>query len=530
MNFKFTNLVLTALLLFFIFRFVFSPRKIDKANVLDAKVDLSGQEFRAPVSKLEMMPLFREIDFEDSEKIVEEQEVVIYGKNCDYIFSTYGGVLSGVEFKDYKNEFGNPIRTIYPLNLSERSGGGFLVALDKKTPFMYSLLDQGSDDDFEWVRFTAENSLARITKTFVVPKSGFSIKLKCDVIPKKGNAVRPRIVMPAPRIGSIVDDKPYGLYLDVDGKTIIQIKEDQEEGMGWKLPKIFGAQNKYFLHAVYNTIPESSIKRAYVQRIEGNDLNCFLELDVIDEPFSVELDIYIGPKTVDTLKNADPRLIEVLSFGWLDWVCEKLIELIEWLKNNLTGNYGLAVVLVALLTRFILMPLTFFARRRFNDITSFEIAHSAQIAQINNAYKNDFVKRAEELNKFYSRYGKSQSQKTIRILPLLMEIPVIFAAYKILSNYISFYQSSFLWVKDLSARDPYLILPVLFGVVLLVKERISKDPTQGDTGVVKFVMPLFMIVLFSNFPSGLVLYLLSNHLFSAMEELFMDFVIKKYSL
>lgn len=528
---RFLNIILFGLLAFFVFKMFFSPRGVNLSNSSDARVDFSGQEFKAPVSKLETKPLFKEVDFDDSEKVGEAKEVMVYTKNCDYQFSTHGGVLSGVEFKNYTGETGNPIRTVYPTDFDDRERGSFLIALDEKTPFVYSLSDQGQNEDgAQWVEFKAENKDCRIKKTFIIPENGYTLGLRCSFEPKRGSSVTPRIVFSGPRIGSLTDDKSDGLVLGVDGKNIAQIGKDQEGESGWKLPQIFGAQDKYFMHAMYAVNVDEFVKRAYVKRVSEKDISCFVECQEISEATTADFKFYVGPKSVSALRAADPRLVGTLSFGWLDWLCDKLVELIEWLKKRL-GNYGLAIMCVALLTRFVLIPLSFFARRRFSDIIEFEREHAQEISTINRQYKDNFVKKSEELAKFYERYGKSQSQKLTKMLPLLFELPVIFASYKILNNYISFYHAPFfLWVKDLSAKDPFFLLPILFGLSFVLRERISRDPAQKDMKFIKFFMPIILVAFFANLPSGLVLYMFFNSFFSSIEELVLDGAIRRFGL
>lgn len=530
MNMKILNFILFSLMLFFVAKFFFTPRSIDPKNLSDAKIDISGQEFKAPVSLLETKPLFKEVDFNDAESPESAEESVIYTKNCDYFFSNQGCVLSGIEFKNYTGEFGGAIRTIYPSDLDGRARGSFLIALETETPFIYQASDKGVDENgSKWIEFKAENKFCKITKTFYVSDNDYSFKLKCHFEPKKEASVNPRIIFSGPKIGSLIEDKPEGFILGIDGKNIYQVSKDQESVSGWKLPSKFGSYDKYFVHAFCGQNQEEFIKRAYFKRDSDRELSCFLDCWQISEPTEVELKFYIGPKSVSAIKAVDEKLMGTLSFGWLGWLCELLIELIEWLKKNV-GNYGLAIILVALLTRFILSPLSFYARRKFYDIIEFETEHAHEIAAINRQHKDNFVKKSEELNNFYQKHGKSQTQKMIKLLPLLFEVPIIFASYKILNNYISFYHAPFfLWVKDLSVRDPYFLLPILFGLSFILRER-TKDPTQNNTNFVKFVVPMMLVAFFANLPSGLVLFMFFNSFFSSIEEFTFDFIIRVFRL
>ncbi len=531
MNFRGLNFILFCVLLIFTFKFFFSPKSADTQDLAN-KIDIPGQEFKAPVSLLETKSIIKEVDFNDREAAIPAEETIIYTKNCDYFFSSHGAVLSGVEFKNYTGELGGSIRTIYPLGLEERSRGSFLIALETETPFIYNFIGQGiSEENGEnWIEFKAENSYCKIIKTFFVSDKDYSIKLKCHFEPKRGSKVAPRIIFPGPRIGSLMGDKSEGFVLGMDGKSIYQVNKDQESNSAWKLPLKFGASDKYFAHAFYSQDPDSFVQRGYFKRISDNELSCFLDCKEVFEPTTVEFNFYVGPKSVSSIKAVDEKLIGLLSFGWFGWLCELLIELIEWLKKNV-GNYGLAIIFVALLTRFILSPLSFYARRRFADAIEFEKEHWQELSAINRQYKDNFVKKSEETSKFYEKHGRSQTQKMFKILPLIFEIPIIFASYKILNNYISFYHAPFfLWIKDLSARDPYFLLPVLFGLSFILREQILRDLQNDNMGFARYLTPMILVAFFANLPSGIVLYMFFNSFFSLIEELTFDSIIRAFWL
>jgi YidC/Oxa1 family membrane protein insertase len=528
MNSNFLKFSFFALLLFLGFRLFFSPKTIDKNSLVKQRVDVPGQEFRAPVSKLETQPLLRDVDFEHNEIYQDAEEVVLYTKNCDYYFSSYGAALSGVEFKDYKNEFGQPIRTVYSQQRGGQQLGSFLVILDKDTPFEYVIDGQGRDEHgFSWVEFKAENNLAKITKTFCVSDRDYSLEMKLEIHPKKSAIVKPRIIFEAPRLGGLLADKAVAVTLGLDGKSLVQIDKEKEPTTGWKLPEIFGAHDQYFLNALFaQNLPEF-VQRGYLQRIDDKEIACFIEGQELTDPTAVTLKFYVGPKAINALKSVDARLIGVLSLGFLASVCELLINLIEWFYK-IVGNYGLAIILVALVARFVFMPISFFARRRFNQIANFERVHASELALINRQFKDDWVKKNEEIDKFYKKYGRSQTEKMVNMLPLLFEAPLFFASYKIFTGYVSFYNAPLIfWIKDLSVKDPYLLLPILFGLSSILKETLSLESSQKGFSLSKFLVPMVLVAVFSGVPAGLVLFMLFNSLFSALEILLFDFALKR---
>jgi len=238
---------------------------------------------------------------------------------------------------------------------------------------------------------------------------------------------------------------------------------------------------------------------------------------------------YIGPKTVADLKAADARLTGILDFGWFDWLCEQLIRMIDFFYG-VVGNYGLAIALLALVIRLLLAPISFWARRSFNNMTHFEREHAAEIAAINRQFKDDWVKRGNELDAFYKKHGRSQTQKMFTFVPLFLEFPLVIASYKIFGNYVAFYNAPLaLWITDLSLKDPWFVLPILFGAVSILRESLFSDQArQGQVfGMSRLLMPLILVVVFANFSSGLVLYVLLNSLFISLEALFYDYLLAR---
>lgn len=522
MNSNFFRVAAYSLVLFFGVRWYLSPKVVDKNNLTESRVDLPGQEFRAPASRLEAMPQLKEIDFDDNEKHLDAESVILYTKNCDYSFSSRGAILSGVEFKRYQNSLGLPVRTIYPQKIGEREGGAFLLALNEKTPLNYFVEDQGkTEDGVSWVLFKAENSIAKISKKFIVSDKDYTLKIELEITPKK-STLQPRILFSGPSIGSLVEDKTTALILDVDGKTINSIDKEKETSMAWKYPTIFGAQDLYFLNAFINKQASDSVQRSFVKRVDDKELLCFVEGQDINEKTSLTYDFYVGPKSVSALKVVNEKLVGVLNFGFLSWFCELFIKFLEWFVG-IINSYGLAILLLSLLCRLLILPLTLFARIKSNAVAAFEKMHAGELATINKQFKNDYVKKTEELDKFYTKHGQSQMQKMIKIVGILPEPFLMFTSYRVFASYVSFYHAPLVfWIKDLSAKDPYFVLPILFGLSTIFKEFVSAEPSQQEFGFSKLLMPMILVVAFANSASGFIFFMLCNSVFSALETVTFD--------
>jgi YidC/Oxa1 family membrane protein insertase len=145
--------------------------------------------------------------------------------------------------------------------------------------------------------------------------------------------------------------------------------------------------------------------------------------------------------------------------------------------------------------------------------------------QLKEQYKNDPQKLQKEMMELYRKYKINPMSGC---LPMLLQIPVFFALYKILIIAIELRQSPFmLWIHDLSAKDPYYILPSLMGATMLIQQKMTPstaDPTQQK---IMLIMPVVFTFLFLSFPSGLVLYWLVNNIFGIIQQFYINQKIKK---
>ncbi|MCK4499025.1 YidC/Oxa1 family insertase periplasmic-domain containing protein [Candidatus Babeliales bacterium] len=511
------NVLLMGVMAFLIFKFFFSSKPVDNKS-LEGRVDLSGQVFQAPVSQLETRPLNKEIDFIDQKIPTTDHEVFVETLLCEYTFSPNGAVLSGLDFKSHRGKDGTPLRTVYKREFEEREQGCFLLAFDEKTPYVYKLVDTKHEDGKHFVTFEAEALGWVIRKTYQMNDKDYRLKLSCSFKPKTPSAgtIRPRLFVAGPFSGSVVGDKINGVINSLDKEGINKVTATQENDYGWKLPAIFGAEDKYFLHALYSVSNEEFIERAYCKRLSNRGLFSIFESKELTEGTSVEMSFYCGPKVVADLGAVDVRLQNVLDFGWFSKLCKWLLLVLEYLFAQL-GSYGWAIMLLAFLIKLAFLPISLLARRKAAVVQRFETQNAGAIQSINIRYKGDFVKRGEAISKFYSENGISQFAKMASMVPLFLQVPFLIALYRGLSSYIALYQAEFLWLADLSSKDPYYILPALLGVLTLMQQKTT--PVADQRAKWMAYIPSVLIVAFmASFPAGAVLYWSMNTFLMVAEE------------
>jgi len=220
---------------------------------------------------------------------------------------------------------------------------------------------------------------------------------------------------------------------------------------------------------------------------------------------------YIGPKFVDTLKAIDPELVDVVQYGVGTFFAKNLFFLLDGFYK-LVGNWGVAIILLVILVRLVLFPLTYKGM-----VSMYKLKELApKMKEIQQKYKKDPQKLQMHMMKLYKEHGANPLGGC---LPLVLQIPIFYGIYKLLLYAIELKGASFLWIHDLSAMDPYFILPVLMGVSMYIHQKLTptnfQDPMQEK--IFKF-LPLIFTFMMATFPAGLVLYWTTNNILSIAQQ------------
>ena len=231
--------------------------------------------------------------------------------------------------------------------------------------------------------------------------------------------------------------------------------------------------------------------------------------------------VYLGPKKYDYLLEQGYNIDLAVDFGWMGILARPLLALLVWI-HSFAGNYGVAIILLTVLLRLVFLPLnhkSMVSMRRMQRL-------QPQMAAIRGKYKGSKEleqrqKMNEEVMELYRREGVSPFGGC---LPMLAQLPILFAFYRLLSVAVELRQAPFaLWVQDLSDYDPFLVLPLLMGGSMLVQQRMTPSPGADPMQARMFkFMPVIFTVLFLYVPSGLVLYWLVNNLLGIAQQLYVN--------
>ena len=180
--------------------------------------------------------------------------------------------------------------------------------------------------------------------------------------------------------------------------------------------------------------------------------------------------------------------------------------------NSFVGNYGWSIIILTVLIKILFWPLT---QKSYTSMKAMQKVQP-EMAKIRVKYKNDKARLNKEVMDLYRKYKVNPLGGC---LPMVIQIPVFFALYKVLLEDIGLRHAPFMfWLQDLSAKDPYYITPVVMGITMFVQQKLT--PTTLDSAQAKILqyMPLIFTFMFLNFPSGLVIYWLVNNLLTILQQ------------
>ncbi len=458
--------------------------------------------FVAPLSKVEQEPLYLEIDFDDSQKAIQEEKQLIKTDFASYEFSNHGGCVTQLALSRNKGD-DQAFTTINNPSDAQKENRAFLVALDQKTPYYYSLSDQTEDDTTIKIVYTATNQMATIAKTFIVYKNRHELGFELSIVPKKGQSVRSRVLWPSPYLEIIKDeDAISALLVDKSGSFVKTIAQKLNERAGFFAPAVFGAQNKYFIHSMVNDTHKFA-QRAYY-KVVNHQIISFLESTVITEPTTWTLNFYMGPKELAAITPVSKLLEGALEYGFFSPVAKGMLYLLN-LCNKYFHNYGFAILFITLLLKLVLLPFTFSGQQKMKKMQEFQ----KKLAYLQQRYKHspeELAQAREELIKKHGLPGLGGC------LPLLLQIPFFVGLYSALNNSIELYRAPFIfWINDLSMPDHYYVLPFLIAMSAFLGSVAGQtDKIDFKQVFTAFALALFLGAWTANIAAGLALFIFAN--------------------
>ena len=329
----------------------------------------------------------------------------------------------------------------------------------------------------------------------------------------------------------IKDDTPYYEAFALQGGEILKTKE-KSTGLREGSTQWVAVRTKYFLMAI---IPETVPGNAAM--LEGQKTNITYDGEtgewktlqarmVMPYTGSAEeagtFSIYLGPMDYTQLKSQGVELEKMMNFGWtfIRPFSIAFFYVLQFLYG-IVHNYGWAIIIFSIMIKVVLYPLT---RKSFQSMRKMQELQP-KMAALKEKYKKDPQKLNEETMKLYKQHGVNPMGGC---LPMLLQMPVLFALFNLFRTTIMLRQASFLGglIQDLSAPDRMIaginVLPILMGATMIIQQRLSTQSPQQK--MMAYFMPIFFTFLFYQFSAGLNLYYLMFNILTIAQEI----LIKKH--
>lgn len=394
-------------------------------------------------------------------------------------------------------------------------------------------LDMKEGQDTLNVSFAASQGNVELIKTYVFHRGHYGIDVKHEVRNKGNVAISPSVYIQLTRDdGKVASDSAFyntftgpAAYTEaekfqkIDFDSIADNDTDlpSQSNEGW-----IAMLQHYFLTA---WVPQQDINRELYTRQLDKHLYAIGSIVAVGEVAPgaekvVDSTLYVGPQDQRRLEYIAPNLDLVVDYGWLTFLAKPIYWLLAFLQG-LVGNWGWAIVLLTVLVKAILYPISaagYKSMARMRDV-------APRMKAIQEKYGNDKQALNQAMMELYRR---EKINPAGGCFPILLQIPVFLALYWVLLATVELRGASWLlWVNDLASPDPYLILPLLMVATMIIQMKISPRPTDPTQAKVMMIMPVVFGVMFFFFASGLVLYWLTNNVLSIWQQWYVNKQIEK---
>lgn len=466
----------------------------------------------------------------------QEREFPLETKYYKIRFSNRGAVVKSWVLKNYKDSNGKPLELIN-LRAAPKVGHPFALAFPGTRPetdvntmlFAHRFPEGGNAIEFEYA-----DARVRVKKTFRLDYGDYRAQVASEVI-ANGAAIPHNLNWK----GGFGDNTVYnaastGHTVHFNQKLIIKTIKETAEGAPVADRGTFpfaGIEDTYFAAVFFPRESRSFELRTYADTVQNKDggFEPFVGASVGGEGRN-DFSLFVGPKDLEVMRHVDPRLEQLIDWGsWFGWLAKPLFSGLmivhNWVKTWAPqDSYGWAIVLVTVIINFALLPLKISSLKSMKKMSVIQ----PEIAKINKKYEGLGLKdprkqqQNEEVMALYKKHGVNPAGGCV---PLLLQMPFLFAFLTVLNVAIQMRQATWLWVGDLSQPEtiPIRILPLLMIASQFVLQKMtpstSVDPTQQR---MMLIMPLVFGFMFYGASSGLVLYWLVGNVIALIQQWFFN--------
>jgi YidC/Oxa1 family membrane protein insertase len=444
----------------------------------------------------------------------EEKVITVENDLYKAVFTSRGGTVKYWELKRYKDKQGRDIVLLSKQGILPALGIGSGAAFDlSAVNFSVSgndlRLDENNKSGSIVFVYSKEGVSARRTYTF------YAESYEVDVTDEVSGAPEYWITLGSD-FGIFDKEASYAHVGPVllRGSDLDELKPKklvQPQTFKGDL-KWIGQEDKYFCSAL---VPSTQVEEVKAWTDKNSPVIAFR-----GKPGVNKFKMYAGPKEHDRLAKLDNGLEYIIDYGFFSVIARPLFWILKFFYKFI-GNYGWAIILLTIVVRIPFIPLVSKGQRSMKKLQQIQ----PKMNEIKEKYKKDPKRMQQEMMELYKKYKVNPMGGC---LPMVLQIPVFFALYKVLLVSIELRNAPFmLWITDLSSKDPYYILPIVMGVTMVAQQKMTPSSMDPKQAKIMMFMPVVFTFMFLNFASGLVLYWLVNNLLSIIQQFYINKKVEK---
>lgn len=458
-----------------------------------------------------------------------EQEFVVDTDLYRIQLSNRGAVVKSWLLKKYKDGQGKPLELVNQAALTKVAGPFSLATKDDQTAgllnFAYYVGKPSADERGITYEFSDGKTFCR--KTFQFPKVGYLWQFSSEVTQNNLPVAHRFVWRGGFGDGGVLNREQVqkAVYYDVpDSKLRKNVAKDAKDGamIASGNYSFAGLDDLFFAFVILprdNVSTQVVTVKDEVPAVAGGKEEMHVGVEVGGDSIN-KYSVFVGPKDVDIVKRVDPKLAQLTDWGWFWFVAQPLFQALHFLNDQFVHNYGWSIVLITVIINILLLPLRLSSMKSARKMQALQ----PQIAAINAKYKDLSLRdprKAEQNQEVMDLYKKHGANPLGGCLPLLIQLPILYGFYTVLTVTIEMRGAQWLWVTDLSQPETLAlhVLPLIMIVTQFIMQKITPNPTMdpSQARMMQF-MPLMFGFFFYNLSSGLVLYYLTGNLVGIVQQ------------
>ena len=449
-----------------------------------------------------------------------EQEVELNNEQIAVVLTNRGAAVSSYRLLGYDNDEGQPLDLIQTVPLPEATRPLQLITAEGIDETLYVVEETADGVVFRW----SDGRGNGVTKRISLSALGYGLDVEIET---SGTMVGASMSIGTGMRDLSERERDSRLALWGEGVVLAdgeltrhkRSKVKEERDLRPQALNYAGFEDGYFLDVFR---PQGGVSEVTIEPFEygiaDDELMRVLRIAVVPAGVELQGQLLGVPKEYYLLQEIGDGVEKTLTFGWfLTPIAVFFLKALQWIYS-VVGNWGVAIILLTLGIRIVLFPLMHTSTVSMRKMAKVQ----PKVKEIQGKYKKkktDPQARAKMNQEMMALYKQEGVNPMAGCLPMLVQMPLLFALYQLFLKAIELRHAPFiLWITDLSAKDPYYVTPILMTATMWLQQRLA--PQAGDPQQQRLMrmMPLIFGIMFLQFPSGLVLYWLTNNIITIIQQ------------